>query len=96
MLDNPFEPTELWYRANPKNVVFFAATWFGEGLLSLMFVKWVIHGSAAVYWLLVPWALFGLLMVLRPNWILKVTSVSNKMLEQAGESFEKKPPPGFP
>lgn len=89
-------PTKLWYRASAKNVVIFALMWLGEAFLMLKFFKWVIHGSALVYLLLVPWALFGLIMVVRPNWILRATRASDKALEDAGALFEKRPPPGFP
>jgi hypothetical protein len=70
--------------------------WLGEAFLTLMFFKWVIHGSALVYLLLVPWTLFGLIMVVRPNWILGMTRALDKALEDAGALFEKRPPPGFP
>ena len=53
------KPSGLWYKASAKNVAMFALMWLGEGFLILMFVKWVIHGSAAVYLLLVPLMLFG-------------------------------------
>ena len=89
-------PVELWYRASAKNVVIFALMWLGEFFLILMFFKWVIHGSALVYLLLFPWALFGLIMVVRPNWILRATRAFDKALEDAGALFEKRPPPGFP
>jgi hypothetical protein len=76
------------YRGRPysidKNVVIFALIWLGEPFLILMFVKWVIHGSAAVYLLLVPWMLFGLIGVVRPNWILGMTRAFDKALEDAG------------
>src|SRR5260370_32775730 len=42
----------LWYKASAKNVAMFALMWLVEGFLILMFVKWVIHGSAAVYLLM--------------------------------------------
>jgi hypothetical protein len=90
------KPSGLWYKASAKNVAMFALIWLGEGFLILMFVKWVIHGSAAVYLLLVPWMLFGLIMVVRPNWILDVTRAGEKALEDAGALFEKRPPPSFP
>ena len=77
-------------------MVTFALIWLGEALLCLKFVMWVIHGSAALYFLMVPWGLFGLIMLVRPNWILNMQRTSDKALEQAGELFEKRPPPGFP
>ena len=89
-------PAGLWYRASAKNVVIFALMWLGELFLILMFFKWVIHGSALVYLLLVPWAFFGSIMVVRPNWILRATRALDKALEDAGALFEKRPPPGFP
>lgn len=97
MTDDGYDSPLLWYRASAKNRVIFLAIWAGNGVLSLTFVKWVVHGTAAVYWLLVPWTLFGLIMVaVRPSWILSVKHRTDEMLEQAAESFEKRPPPGFP
>jgi len=55
-----------------------------------MFVKWVIHGSAAVYLLLVPWMLFGLIGVVRPNWILGMTRAFDKTLEDAASVIRSK------
>ena len=89
-------PVELWYRVSAKNTVIFALMWLGELFLILKFFKWVIHGSAAVYLLMVPWTLFGLIMVVRPNWILHAMRWFDKALEDAGALFEKRPPPGFP
>jgi hypothetical protein len=77
-------------------VVIFALMWLGEAFLILQFCKWVIHGSALVYLLLVPWALFGLIMVARPNWLIRFSRASDKALHDAGALFEKRPPPGFP
>jgi hypothetical protein len=77
-------------------MVIFALMWLGEAFLVLMFVKWVIRASAAVYLLMVPWALLGLIMVARPNWILRATRAFDKASEDAGALFEKRPPPGFP
>lgn len=96
MTDNGYDPPMLWYRASAKNMLIFLAIWAGSGVLSITLVKWAIHESAAVYWLLVLWALFGFMVMMRPNWILSVTRQTDKMLEQAAESFEKRPPPGFP
>ena len=43
----------------------------------LKLLKWVIHGSALVYLLLIPWTLFGLIMVVRPHWVLGFTRASS-------------------
>jgi hypothetical protein len=37
--------------------------------------------------LLVPWALFGLIMVVRPNWILRATRAVDKALEDDREEI---------
>ena len=93
MTDNPRGPSKLW---SVKNLMIFALAWLGEAFLILMFVKRVIHGRAALYLFLVPWTLLGLMMVVRPNWIMRVTQAWQKDLERTGEQLEKRPPPGFP
>jgi len=96
MSNKQSDSTELWYRASAKNVVIFTLMWLGEAFLLLKFVKWVMHGSTTIYLLMVPWAIFGLLMVARPNWILRASRAWQKSLERVGENLEKRPPPGFP
>ena len=92
MTDNGRAPTEPWYRLSAKNLVIFALIWLGEGLLILMFVKWVIHGSGAVYLLLIPWTLLGAIVVARPNWLLRMTRAIEGDMDRLG----KWSPPGFP
>ena len=85
-----------WHRASAKNVLIFALIWLGEAFLILKFLKWVIHGSAGVYLLMAHWTALGLIMVVRPNWVLGSMRAFDKALEDAGALFEKRPPPGFP
>ena len=80
--------TEPRYRASAKNLLIFAVMWLGEGFLVLMFGKWVTHETRAVYLLMVPWTLFGLIVVIRLNWILRLTRAFDKALEDAGAVFE--------
>ena len=96
MPDDRPESTELWYRASAKNVAIFTLMWLGEAFLILMFVKWVIHGSAALYLFMIPWTLFGLILLLRTSWIVRMERALWKQLERVGEQWEKRPPPGFP
>ncbi len=72
MSDDSRDLTEVWYRSSAKNMVIFALIFLGEPFVILVFVKWAFHISAALYLLLVPYAAFGLVMVFRPNWILRV------------------------
>jgi hypothetical protein len=92
MTDDSRAPTEPWYRASPKNLTIFALIWFGEAFLILKFVKWVIHGSTALYLLIIPWMLFGSIIVVRPNWILRMTRAFEGELGRS----DKWNPPGFP
>jgi hypothetical protein len=81
MTDNGYNPNEPWCRASPKNVVIFSLIWLGEAFLNLIFVKWAIHGSAALYLILPPWTLLGLIMVVRPMWIVGMERALWKALE---------------
>jgi hypothetical protein len=88
-------PTELWYRASAKNMVFFVLIWLGAASPVFMFIK-MIHGSVALYLFLVPWALLGLTMLVRPNWLLRITRAWQKESERMGGQLEKRPPTGLP
>jgi hypothetical protein len=96
MTDNLRHPAQPRIRASPRNLMIFATLWLGEAFLILMFVKWVIHGSASLYLFMVPWTLFGLILIVWPKWILRVTQAWEKKLERVGENLERRPPPGFP
>lgn len=95
MTEGRRDAKELWYRASATNMVAFATMWFGPLLLILFVLKSMIRTSVALYLLVVPWALLGLIMLVRPNWISRMAHATEKVLERVGESLEKRPP-GFP
>ena len=74
----------------------FAVIWLGEMFLILMFVKWAIHGSAALYLFMIPWALFGLIMLVRPNWGIRMKRATDEEIKRTMERSQKWNPPGFP
>ncbi len=86
----------LWCRASPKNAVIFALIWLGEACLILMFVKWAFHRSALLYLLLIPWALIGLVILVRPQWVMRLHRVIAKKEKRDMERLGKWTPPGFP
>jgi hypothetical protein len=85
-------PSEPWYRSSPRNLVFFVVIWLGESFLILLLFKWLLRASAKIYFLVIPWALFGAVMVFRPNWINRLTQT----LELNSKRIDKWNPPGFP
>jgi hypothetical protein len=95
MTDKRSDPKELWYRASAKNVLIFVLIWLGAAFPVFMFIR-LIHGGAAFYLFLVPWALLGLMMLVCPNWLLRLTRAWEKELERVGGQLEKRPPTGLP
>jgi hypothetical protein len=87
---------EMWHRTSATNVAIFAIVWLGQSFLILMFVRWLIHGSAALYLFMVPWAFFGLVIAMRPNWFVRLVQAWEKDKERTGEQLSKRLPPGFP
>lgn len=49
-----------------------------------------------MYLFMIPWGLMGLIMVLRPKWIVRAVRAWRKDQEHVGEQLEKHLPPGFP
>ena len=96
MTDNRRGPTALLYRMSAKNVVICASMWLGEGFLMLMFVKWALYRSAAVYLLMIPWTLLGWIIFARPNWIQRTTRAVEEKVERDMERLDKWKPPGLP
>ncbi|HEY4979977.1 MAG TPA: hypothetical protein VII25_12485 [Candidatus Acidoferrum sp.] len=80
------------HKLSPKRAIVFALIWLGEVFLILLFVKRVVHGSSTIYLLLVPWALLGLIMMVRPNWIPNPYDID----EKTEQKWKKWNPPGFP
>ena len=84
--------TGAWYRTSPKNLALFTLIWLGEFLLTVLFFKWLLHASAKIYLVAIPWVLLGAIMVFRPNWITRFTEV----FELNSDRLNKWNPPGFP
>jgi hypothetical protein len=85
-------------KLGPKRVIVFAVIWLGEVFLVLMFAKWVVHGSSTIYLLLVPWALLGLIILVRPNWLVPPNWISRlyDTDEKTEQRWKNWNPPGFP
>lgn len=96
MTDDHEDQAELWYRASTKNTAVFTLMWLGEAFLVLMFINWLFHASTSMYLFMIPWGLMGLIMVLRPKWIVRAVRAWRKDQEHVGEQLEKHLPPGFP
>jgi len=96
MVDSDSNPPQLWPRASVKNALIFVSFWLSQAFLTLTFVKWVIHGGAAVYWFMIPYALFGAIVFLPRQWLLRFERARQKFEEDAGALYEKRIPPGFP
>jgi hypothetical protein len=67
----------------------------GEGFLMLMFVKWALHRSAALYLLMIPWTLLGSIIFARPNWIQRMTRAVENKVERDMERLGKWNPQVF-
>jgi len=81
----------------PKiNKVVFAVVWFGVAFLIFAFWKWAAHLGSAIYLIMVPWVLIGLLVLVRPVRIMRAVLAQEKKIEKDLERVEKWNPPGFP
>ena len=96
MTDLRRDATAFWYRTSAKNVMVFALIFLGEPLLILMFIKWAFHMSAAWYFVMIPWAIFGLTMVIRPSWFVRVERAMKERFKRDMGRLGKWTPPGFP
>jgi len=81
---------------NAKSKVVFAVVWFGSAFLILAFWKSAAHHGSAIYFITVPWVLIGLLVLVRPVWIMRAMLAQEKTIEKDLERAEKWIPPGIP
>jgi hypothetical protein len=95
MAANRNVPTETRHW-NTKNLVIFVLIWFGEAILILKFLKWMIRGSAIPYLVMIPWAFICLLVVVSPNWVTRMTRKVDERAERDMQRLDKWTPPGFP
>jgi len=77
-------------------MLIFALIWLGEPLLVLMLIKWMFHMSAFWYVFMAPWSFFGLILVIRPHWFVRIERALKERFKRDNERFGKWPPPGFP
>jgi hypothetical protein len=84
--------TKSFYQTSTRNLLLFALIWLGELFLILLLIKWKFHGTPKLFLFLIPWALFGAIMVFRPNWIDRMT----RLLNPSSDNASKWNPPGFP
>jgi|tagenome__1003787_1003787.scaffolds.fasta_scaffold20989196_4 hypothetical protein len=90
------EPTAIWYRKSAGHILLFGLMWLGECFLLLMFAKWLLHSSAVLYLLMIPWTLLGAVVFARPNWIMRMSEFMNQKVERDTDRLDKWTPPGFP
>jgi hypothetical protein len=86
----------LWHRTSDLNVMFIAIAFLAPLVPIAVFLR-RIHVSAVIICVLIlPWVLFGLTMVVRPNWVERARRVAERELERVGEGLERRPPTGLP
>jgi hypothetical protein len=90
--DNHSSSTKPFYQTSTRNLFLFALIWLGEFLLISLLLKWMFHATSKLFLILIPWALFGAIMVFRPNWIERMT----RLLNPTSDNASKWNPPGFP
>jgi hypothetical protein len=95
MVNQDWDETKLWYRASARNLLVFALMWLWPTIPIVLFSRRLTHDNTG-YLFVVLWVLVGATMVLRPKWISSWMRWSTKIMEQMGESLEKRLPPGFP
>ncbi len=93
MTDDCREPVALWHKPSTKNVAILALIWFGEAFLILMFVRWVLHASAFLYLLMIPWAFIGVIVAARPNWLMRMMLAVENKTKRDMERLDKWTPP---
>jgi hypothetical protein len=83
---------KIAHKLSPKRAIVFALIWLGAPLPTLVFLKWAFHGNVALYLLMIPWAVSGLVAMVRPNWIPRPYDID----EKTEQKWKKWNPPGFP
>ena len=87
---------EVWCRASHKKMAFLALIWLGQAFPVLFFIKWATHGNGFMYFMLVPWALLGSLLIVRPTLFSRITGEMKEKENRGREGLDKWTPPGFP
>lgn len=96
MIDKKNAGTEPWYRASARNKVIFAVVYLWPIFPIVLFLRRIHISTVIICSLIGPWVLFGLAMVVRPNWVERMRRVWERELERVGEGLERRPPTGLP
>jgi hypothetical protein len=87
---------KLWHGTSVRTLVIFSFAWLGAPLLVIAFINLLFHMGAILYLIMVPWVLFGMIFVLRPNWGDRFARAIEEQEKRDSERFSKWKPPGFP
>jgi len=79
-----------------KNAVIIVFIGLGEAFLILLFVTRVLHGSAYLYLLMIPWTIFLGIMIARPRWLIHMDRALGDSAKRDMERLGKWTPPGSP
>jgi len=79
-----------------KNAVIVVLSGLGTTLLILIFVTRVLHESAYYFLFMIPVAVYLGIMIVRPDWLLRMYRAKQERAERDLERLDKWTPPGFP
>jgi len=96
MINDKRGGTELWHRTSARNVVLFAIAFLVPLVTIVFFLRRMHVSTVIICFLTMPPVLFGLTMVLRPNWVERMRRVWERELERVAEGLERRPPTGLP
>ena len=62
----------------------------------VLFLRRMHVSTLIICFLITPSVLFGVTMIVRPNWLERMRRVVDRELERVGEGLERRPPTGLP
>jgi hypothetical protein len=67
----PVTAGRSWLRINKRKRILLGIVALAVGLLALIFDKWMLGAGRGMYWLMAPFIVYILLLVFRPQWVVR-------------------------
>jgi hypothetical protein len=77
----PVTAGRSWLRIDKRKRVVLGIVVLVVGLLALIFDRWMLGASRGMYWLMVPFLVYILILVFRPQWVVRFEKSEEERLK---------------
>jgi hypothetical protein len=80
-LPEPVTPGRSWLSASKRKRVLLGIVAVAAGLVAVALDRWILGAGRGMYWVMIPFLLYILLLVLRPEWVVRFEKSEEERLK---------------